>query len=282
MSLSEEMFTILFHSFRQKDIDFWTVPRLGSFMAIPLTYQSCMSDESLDAAIADWAEVSKRIEAQDAKKVEWEEEQAQVKEQKISAGEAYEEPETEWEDIQAAPYNTEEQKFVVCIDTLGQDRELSDDQKRIALQTAQDFKDAWEKFETDKLTGDRDQRMVIGTTDKEWVAENFDKVKDEEEKYVDDKILEIEADIADDDHRALCGNKFKLEFQCLVFKEREEFQTRFADLKKYKVVKYGKFMQGLLYFLGYTKDSVVETGTQKFFWKTAKTLMDDTFLDKME
>lgn len=84
--------------------------------------------------------------------------------------------------------------------------------------------------------------MLIGTTDKEWIAENFDKVKDEEEKYVDDKILEIEADIIDDDHRALCGNKFKLEFQCLVFKEREEFQTRFADLKKYKVIKYGKFM----------------------------------------
>lgn len=96
------------HVVRQKDIHFWTVPRLGSFMAIPLTYQSCMSDESLDAAIADWAEVSKRIEAQDAKKVEWEEEQAQVKEQKISAGDAYEEPETDWEDIQAAAYNTEE------------------------------------------------------------------------------------------------------------------------------------------------------------------------------
>ena len=54
----------------------------------------------------------------------------------MSAGEAYEEPETEWEDIQAAPYQTEEQKFVICIDTLGQDRELTDEQKRISLKTA--------------------------------------------------------------------------------------------------------------------------------------------------
>ena len=124
--------------------------------------------------------------------------------------------------------------------------------------------------------------MLISNTDKEWIAENFDKVKDEEEKYMDDKILEIEETIVDDDHRALCGNKFKLEFQCLLFKEREEFQTRFEDLKKYKVIKYGKFIQGLLYFLGYEKEKVVEEGTQKFFWKTAKTIMDEAFLDKME
>jgi hypothetical protein len=53
-------------------------------------------------------------------------------------------------------------------------------------------------------------------------------------------------------------------------------------LKKYKVIKYGKFIQGLLYFLGFEKDSVVEPGTQKFFWKTAKSLMNEAFLDKME
>lgn len=62
------------HVVRQKDIHFWTVPRLGAFMAIPLIYQSCMSDEALDAAITDWTEVSKKIEAQDAKKAEFEEE----------------------------------------------------------------------------------------------------------------------------------------------------------------------------------------------------------------
>ena len=64
------------HVVRKKDIHFWTVPRLGSFMAVPMIYDSCMSDEALEAAIADWTEVSKKIEAQDAKKAEWDEEQA--------------------------------------------------------------------------------------------------------------------------------------------------------------------------------------------------------------
>jgi len=95
--------------------------------------------------------------------------------------------------------------------------------------------------------------MLINTTDKEWIADNIDRIKDEEEKFVDDKILEIEDQIVDDDHRTLCGNKFHLEYQALIFKEREEFQTRFSDLKNYKVVKYGKFIQALLYFLAMIK-----------------------------
>lgn len=65
--------------------------------------------------------------------------------------------------------------------------------------------------------------MLINTTDKEWLGENLDRMKDEEEKFVDDKILEIEDQIVDDDHRTLCGNKFHLEYQSLIFKEREEF-----------------------------------------------------------
>jgi len=251
-------------------------------MAVPMIYNSCMTDEALDTAIADWSEVSKKVEAQDAKKAEWDEEQAQIKEQKEGAGETYVYQEGEWEDLKPEAYTTTEQKFVICIDTLGQDRELTDEQKRFVLESAQNFKDTWTKFEQDKLTIDRDQRMLINTTDKEWIADNIDRIKDEEEKFVDDKILEIEDQIVDDDHRTLCGNKFHLEYQALIFKEREEFQTRFSDLKNYKVVKYGKFIQALLYFLGYDKEKITEPGTQKFFWKTAKSLMDDAFLTKME
>jgi hypothetical protein len=141
------------HVVRQKDIHFWRVPRLGSFMAIPLIYKSCMSEEALDEAITDWIDVQKRTAEQDAKKIEWEEEQAANKADGADAGPV--EPEEPWEDIQAKPFITSEQKFVICIDTLGQDRELSDEQKRFALKTAQDFKDAWEKFEKEKVEQDR-------------------------------------------------------------------------------------------------------------------------------
>lgn len=40
-------------------------------------------------------------------------------------------------------------------------------------------------------------------------------------------------------------------------------------------------MQSLFYLLGYSKDDVSEPGTQKFFWKKAKTLLNEEFLEKM-
>lgn len=40
-------------------------------------------------------------------------------------------------------------------------------------------------------------------------------------------------------------------------------------------------MQGLFYLLGYSKDKIVEPGTQKFFWKSAKTLLDEEFVQKL-
>jgi len=33
---------------------FKRVPRLGSFMAVPLVYESCLNDEALEAATADF------------------------------------------------------------------------------------------------------------------------------------------------------------------------------------------------------------------------------------
>ena len=42
-----------------KKIHYWDVPRLGSFMAIPLIYRSCLSEVSLDKALIDYIEILK-------------------------------------------------------------------------------------------------------------------------------------------------------------------------------------------------------------------------------
>lgn len=41
-------------------------------------------------------------------------------------------------------------------------------------------------------------------------------------------------------------------------------------------------MQALFYLLQYDKAGIVEEGTQKFFWKTARDKIDDAFLNKMK
>lgn len=58
---------------------------------------------------------------------------AAQKEEKEKNNEKWEPEEKVWEEIANPVYLSEEHKFAVCIDTLGQDRELTDDEKRTAL-----------------------------------------------------------------------------------------------------------------------------------------------------
>jgi len=60
---------------------FKRVPRLGSYMAVPLVYLSCLSDEALEAAVTNYQEVS--VQKQELQKEidQWEDEQAQRKQQ---------------------------------------------------------------------------------------------------------------------------------------------------------------------------------------------------------
>jgi len=65
----------------------------------------------------------------------------------------------EWPVIKIDDFHTEEMKYVVCIDTMGQDRELSEEHKRFALETIERYIKIWEEEERVALAGDRDRRI---------------------------------------------------------------------------------------------------------------------------
>ena len=50
---------------------FYKVPRLGSFLAIPVVYNSCLTPDALENAIADYYEVQVRKEELDKEKAEY-------------------------------------------------------------------------------------------------------------------------------------------------------------------------------------------------------------------
>ena len=60
---------------RKDGMQFQKVPRLGSFLAVPIVYQSCLFDEALEAAAADYVDVETRKEQQVREKNAHEEEQ---------------------------------------------------------------------------------------------------------------------------------------------------------------------------------------------------------------
>ena len=51
---------------------FQKVPRLGSYLAVPLVYNSCLSDEALEALVADSLAVQIQRDQQTLEKDVWE------------------------------------------------------------------------------------------------------------------------------------------------------------------------------------------------------------------
>ena len=47
---------------REPKMKFFMVPKLGSYMAIRLEYESCLSEEAFDAAVVDFLDVKNRKE----------------------------------------------------------------------------------------------------------------------------------------------------------------------------------------------------------------------------
>jgi hypothetical protein len=59
------------------------------------------------------------LEEQNKEKYEWEEEQNRLREEKEKMGEPFEPEPKDWEVIEEKPFDTIEEQYVVCIDTLG-------------------------------------------------------------------------------------------------------------------------------------------------------------------
>lgn len=57
---------------REPKMHYFNVPRLGSYMAIKLEYNSCLSIEAFDAALTDFLDVQVKQAAQAQEKADWE------------------------------------------------------------------------------------------------------------------------------------------------------------------------------------------------------------------
>ena len=139
---------------------------------------------------------------------EWEEAENERKEAALKNNETFVPEKKEWPSIDPEPFESEDVKFIVCLDTLGQDRELSDDQKRRVLNHVNKFREIWEQREIKTLEQDRNQKIKTSDEDKIWIAENAERIKDEEEKFAEVCVKELDEDNQpeDDDHKSLILN----------------------------------------------------------------------------
>ena len=173
---------------REPQMHFYRVPRLGAFLAVPLEYNSCLFEKALDQSITDYKDYQKQIEELEKAKKEFDEDQEKIKEEKEKSGEFYVPEERQWPEVEEKPFLTKNRKYIVCLDTLGQDRQFTDEQKRFALETVKNFAAIWQRREQENLTKDRNLRLQMADQDKDYNENQLAKFTQEEEDHVGDHI----------------------------------------------------------------------------------------------
>lgn len=273
---------------REPLMHFYRVPRLGAFMAVPLVYNSCLSESALDNAVADFLDVQKRKDDQERVKSEWEDEKQREREEKERTGGAgaegaggYESTQREWEEITEKPYDTEQEQYVVCLDVLGQDREFTDDEKRFVLNTTKNFKDIWEKTERENLLKDRNRKLEIIDIDREFLDNDSIKYLEEEDKHVEETIGLREDLDNDAELKELHSKETRIRFIARQFKDKEEWKKSLLGLREFTVMKIPRVLQSVFYFLMYEQGVICEHKSNKFFWKKAKEHLNEDLLHRL-
>eukprot|EP00826_Nyctotherus_ovalis_P001125 TRINITY_DN10141_c0_g1_i13.p3 TRINITY_DN10141_c0_g1~~TRINITY_DN10141_c0_g1_i13.p3 ORF type:complete len:240 (+),score=112.40 TRINITY_DN10141_c0_g1_i13:568-1287(+) len=175
---------------REPRLRFFRVPRLGCYLAISLKYSSCLYDTSLDRAIEDYFDTQQRREAQAKEIQEHEAKEEQEKEAKEAAGELHEASKVEWPVIEEPPYQTHEREYVLCLDTLGKDRVLSEAEKKFALEIAGHVVKCWEKSEAEALTKDKMLRITMKSRAEEFKDKELADYNDTIEKSADESAAD--------------------------------------------------------------------------------------------
>lgn len=265
---------------RENKMHYFKVPRLGSYLAVELKYNSCLNQASFDKAFDDYVDCLNKNQDQEREKIEYHD---KYEEDKANAGDEWVEPEKpkEWPEIKNQAYETHENKFVVCLDTLGQDRAFTEEEKEFVLENIQYYCDHWTKIENQNLQKDIEKRYKTFVNDKEYFeGELANNLVAEEEKFIENFFDGLEEQLEGDakaDKIPEVRQKFILQKLC-----SEEWKKELIGFRDYSVIRFPRFLQSFFYFLGYSKEDICEEGTNKLFWKKAKNKINEGIFETMK
>jgi len=175
---------------KEQKLKFFKVPKLGSYLAVSLKYNSCLYDTSLDKAVEAYYETIQRKEKQQKEIAEQEEKDQKEREEKEANGEKYVPTKIDWPKIEEPPYQTFEREYILCIDTLGQDRALSENDCKFALEIAEHVVKCWEKSEADALTKDKNLKIASKQRDDEYREKEFVELKESIDKAAEEALAD--------------------------------------------------------------------------------------------
>jgi len=268
---------------KDQRIVYFRIPKLGAYQACPLSYKSVLSERSFDEGVKERLRFQEETENQKREKEQRDEDfqkriqEAQDQEQPI------EEIEEEWKNIEwplieEKEFESEERKFVLCVDTLGEDRELTEEEKTYISELATNFVNCWEESERRQLSKDIDLYIEAQkNVNKEEFVENM------ASKLNEEMSTQYQEDEADSEAKQ---NYKKAAIAAEFYKNKlleEDVKKMIKSLSEYRVVKFKPLIQNVMYFLGYKKGQVNIPGTNVLEWKEVKKIISkDDFFSKLE
>jgi hypothetical protein len=116
-----------------------------------------------------------------------------------------------WEEINMKDFISFEEKYTVCIDTIGQDRSLTDEQIKFAVKVVKDFGQNWEETEKENLTRDATSKVNALKSDSVYVENETENIFNEQEKFIEDMLANRD-DIENDEQRDQESKVYKFNF----------------------------------------------------------------------
>ena len=241
-------------------IKFFDVPKLGAYLAVPLTCRTCLSEASFDAGVDD---------ATECRKLRAQQEEEKTKNEAVSN----EEEQKVYEEVKENPYRTSEIRMVVALDTLGQDRTFNEDQKNYVIDWVLMLRNEWERAENESLRRDIATYIPMRDRDQQRMHDKQVEWADEEKNVGDEAIRLLHASTPDETKQFEALQAVFELHRRRVINEMEEL----ISFTKFKVVKYSRVFQIGLYLSGVLREEVVEPGTNMIFWKKAKKFVNSEF-----
>mmetsp|Transcript_34733 Transcript_34733/g.83939 ORF Transcript_34733/g.83939 Transcript_34733/m.83939 type:complete len:548 (-) Transcript_34733:194-1837(-) len=243
-------------------VHFFRLTRLGSFAAMPLIYNTSLSEDAISAL-------------RDAK-VAHEKERLRREAEPLAEGQERE----PMPEMETPPMKTQQVRMVLCIDTLGQNSKLPPEKLAVleklcktASRCKQQSEEAAVRNSADVLVGIEMQR--------EETAQEMQAALAQEEQEMDEELKQAldslgDDTVADKQKAVRLEKAFKMHGKML-----EKMQQHFLALKPLSLVA-APILQVLTasaYFMGYTPDHVMGRGN-KPGWEMVKKLLDADFFAK--
>jgi len=279
---------------RNPRMKYFKEPRLGCYLAVDLTYKSSLSKTSLDSSIAMKEDFEKRkIEAEDKEKQAEEDYNRKLEEIKNNEAGGGGDGNTQQPELPQKPekeivvendFEKKEKKYILSIDTLGQDREFEENEKIFIFEIVKRLRERWEDREKNILLKDREIRLEMKRSEKSYLEINpKDKYQDIEDKFIKDYLTETFGDNQPTDTFKLMQENFARSRLILkTIMEDENLKKLVLSFNQMDVIEYEIVFQNILYFIGIDNKEINEEETNKLFWKKSRKFWKMDVLEKLK